>query len=120
MKNFQIKKDQLCELFAFFYSICDLKTSDSKSVEQIKYYSTVESILEKNTLGSIAFMTPELGKWTTTGGLGVMVDELTQEMAKMSENVMVVTPYYELNKKGESGYMKKDGFEYKFNLDIWM
>ena len=41
-------------------------------------------------------------------------------MAKMNEDVMVITPYYELNKRGESGYMKKDGFEYKFNVDIWM
>lgn len=49
-----------------------------------------------------------------------MVDELTQEMAKMGEDVVVVTPYYELNKKGESGYMAKDGFEYQFNVEFWM
>ena len=47
-------------------------------------------------------MCPELGKWTTTGGLGVMVDELTQELAKMNEEVMVITPYYERNKKGDT------------------
>ena len=73
-----------------------------------------------NNLGLIAFITPELGKWTTTGGLGVMVDELTQELASMKEDVMVITPYYEVNKKGEKGYMKKEGFEFKFNVDIWM
>jgi starch synthase len=73
-----------------------------------------------NTLGLIAFITPELGKWTTTGGLGVMVDELTQELASMNENVIVVTPYYEVNKKGESDYMKKEGFEFTFTIDIWM
>lgn len=28
-------------------------------------------------LGPIVFVTPELGKWSTVGGLGVMVDELT-------------------------------------------
>jgi starch synthase len=45
--------------------------------EKLKYFNSIKELLDKNTLGSIAFMTPELGKWTTTGGLGVMVDELT-------------------------------------------
>jgi hypothetical protein len=37
-----------------------------------------EEIVTNNTLGSIVFITPELGRWSTVGGLGVMVDELTQ------------------------------------------
>lgn len=58
------------------------------------------------------FLCPELGKWTTTGGLGVMVDELTCELAKMGEDVYVISPYYEKNKKNETNYLKSE-FDYK-------
>lgn len=30
-----------------------------------------------NNMGAIIFSTPELGRWSTVGGLGVMVDELS-------------------------------------------
>jgi hypothetical protein len=36
-----------------------------------------KSILDHNKLGPIVFCTPELGRWSTVGGLGVMVDELS-------------------------------------------
>jgi starch synthase len=39
-------------------------------------------IFETNILGPIVFCTPEIGKWSTVGGLGVMVDELSLELAK--------------------------------------
>ena len=37
-----------------------------------------EEIMNNHKLGPIVFITPEIGKWSTVGGLGVMVDELTQ------------------------------------------
>ena len=40
-------------------------------------------IFETNILGPIVFCTPEIGRWSTVGGLGVMVDELSLELAKM-------------------------------------
>jgi hypothetical protein len=42
-------------------------------------------IFETNILGPIVFCTPEIGRWSTVGGLGVMVDELTLELAKMEQ-----------------------------------
>jgi hypothetical protein len=39
------------------------------------------SIIENNKLGPIVFCTPELGRWSTVGGLGVMVDELSFGLA---------------------------------------
>jgi len=39
------------------------------------------SVVEGNTLGPIVFCTPELGRWSTVGGLGVMVDELAYGLA---------------------------------------
>ena len=49
-----------------------------------------------------------------------MVDELTCELAKMNEDVMVVTPYYDKNKKGETNYLQKEGFEYLQNISVWV
>lgn len=49
-----------------------------------------------------------------------MVDELTQELAKMNEEVYIITPYYHKNKKGETGYILPDGFKHLKNIDIWV
>ncbi|KAF8819156.1 putative glycogen synthase, partial [Cardiosporidium cionae] len=42
-----------------------------------------EEFLNSNKLGAIVFVTPELGKWSTVGGLGVMVDELATTLAQV-------------------------------------
>jgi glycogen synthase len=39
-------------------------------------------------------MTPEFGKWTKTGGLGVMTDELCSGLAALGEDVICITPIY--------------------------
>lgn len=38
----------------------------------------------------------------------------------MNEEVWVISPYYERNKKGESGYLDKDGIKHQFNIEIWV
>lgn len=38
----------------------------------------IDGLIGENKLGPIAFITPEIGKWSTVGGLGVMVDELSK------------------------------------------
>ena len=65
-------------------------------------------ILKENKYGSICFVTPELGRWSTVGGLGVMVDELTTCLAKLGQDVIVITPYYHKNRKGVEGYLETD------------
>jgi transaldolase len=37
-----------------------------------------------------------------------MVDELSQGLATLKEKVLVISPYYHRNKKGETDYLKKD------------
>ena len=66
------------------------------------------------------FCTPELGRWSTVGGLGVMVDELAYGLALLGQEVWVISPYYERNRKGETGYLAKDpaGIEYKENITV--
>ena len=65
--------------------------------------STIKTIfskmLETNQLGDIVFVTPELGRFSTVGGIGVMVNELTQAMAALGCNVHVISPYYNYNRK---------------------
>lgn len=81
--------------------------------------TAVESIVNGNKLGPIVFCTPELGRWSTVGGLGVMVDELAFGLAHMyGQEVWVISPYYHRNRKGEEGYLSKDpaGINYTFNV----
>jgi hypothetical protein len=48
-----------------------------------------------------------------------MVDELTQELAYNGVDVSVITPYYNWNKKGETGYLEKDGFKFEKYLFLF-
>lgn len=42
-----------------------------------------QSMSDSNRLGPIVFCTPEIGRWSTVGGLGVMVDELAIGLAEL-------------------------------------
>nr|PIL98945.1 putative glycogen synthase [Toxoplasma gondii COUG] len=76
-------------------------------------------VLEKNALGAICFVTPELGRWSTVGGLGVMVDELSTTLAtELGQEVWVVSPYYDRNRKGEQDYLARDGIRHAFNVTV--
>jgi len=52
------------------------------------------SIHACNSLGPIVFATPELGRWSTVGGLGVMIDELSIGLAALGQDIIVISPYY--------------------------
>lgn len=71
-------------------------------------------------MGPIVFATPELGRWSTVGGLGVMVDELSLGLVKLGQEVIVISPYYDRNRKGVTGYLALDpaGFEYVDNITV--
>lgn len=79
-----------------------------------------ESIVVNNKLGPIIFCTPELGRWSTVGGLGVMVDELAYGLSLLGQEVWVISPYYERNRKGETGYLSRDpaGITWKENIKV--
>lgn len=40
--------------------------------------NVIDTLLAENKLGPIAFITPEIGQWSTVGGLAIMVDELSK------------------------------------------
>jgi starch synthase len=45
-----------------------------------------------------------------------MVSELTRSLAELGLDVHVISPYYNYNKKGETGYLGKEGIEYSQNI----
>lgn len=56
-----------------------------------------DSIVSKNKINPIVFCTPEIGRWSTLGGVGYTIDELTQGLVKLEQNIYVISPYYEKN-----------------------
>jgi len=106
------------ELSSTFFKYCYALKNQNKN--NIALSSHIDILIYSNRLGPIVFVTPELGRWSTVGGLGVMVDELTQSLASMGEDVIVITPYYEKNRKGETGYLSKDpvGFKHIGNIEV--
>ena len=47
-----------------------------------------------------------------------MVDELSVGLADLGQDVYVISPYYEKNKKGVTGYLAQDGFRYIENIEV--
>ena len=86
--------------------------------ENIAPIRAAQAMHDGDQLGPIVFMTPELGKWSTVGGLGVMVDELSVGLADLGQEVIVVSPYYHRNKKGQTDYLHQDGIYHKDNLFV--
>jgi len=74
-----------------------VKQSGGQMIAPTKAASAIH---DSNKLGPIVFATPELGRWSTVGGLGVMVDELAIGLADLGQEVIVISPYYERNRKG--------------------
>ena len=69
----------------------------------------------------MVFCSPEFGRWTKIGGLSVMLDELTQSLAVIGEEIVVFTPFYERNTKGEKAYLDNENeFYHKLNIEIFV
>lgn len=68
-------------------------------------------------IGPIVLLTPELGRFSTAGGLGVMVDDLAKELAALGLEVHVITPYYTLNRKNKTGYLG-DNIRWTRNIKV--
>jgi hypothetical protein len=69
-RNSRIKNDPV--LMAKLIALCE-----QVGLVSVPPSKACKSIYELNQLGPIVFCTPELGRWSTVGGLGVMVDELS-------------------------------------------
>ena len=103
-----------------FFTYCFMLSNAKKLnfMENEKSVLTAEKIYQNNILGPICFITPELGRWSTIGGLGVMVDELSQGLASIGQEVLMISPYYNQNRKGNSNYLSNDPFNIHYIKNI--
>lgn len=95
LRDFQKDNILKCRFFAFFAGIINKSKEDPKIEEKIDSVKPIKELVQSNQLGPICFATPEYAKWTKTGGLGVMTDELTRGLASLGEDVYVITPIYD-------------------------
>lgn len=63
-------------LFAMSTKILE-SMPDTEAASYEPVFRAASEINRCNNMGNIVFMAPELGRWSTVGGLGVMVDELS-------------------------------------------
>jgi len=75
-------------------------------------------VKKSQKIGPLVFVCPEYGRFSTAGGLGVMVDELTKDLADLGLDVYVISPYYTVNRKNQSGYLEMDKFPWRRNIDV--
>lgn len=74
INNWKLKENPL--LSSRLLAMCERIVEISEKAD-IPPKRAAKSIIENNKLGPIVFATPEIGRWSTVGGLGVMVDELS-------------------------------------------
>lgn len=100
------------------FGVCDFLLESQGIMSHPKLFA--DQVVKTNRMGPIVFTCPELGRFSTVGGLGVMVDELSQGLALLGEEIWVISPYYEKNKKGETGYLTNDkaGITWRVNINI--
>ncbi|KAF2075592.1 hypothetical protein CYY_003097 [Polysphondylium violaceum] len=79
--------------------------------------SICKETLQHNILGPIVFITPEIGRFSTVGGVGVMLDELTRSLQLLGCEIHIISPYYNYGKGGRTGYLEKEeGIKWKRNV----
>ena len=99
-----------------FFRYCN-NTSNSQN-ENSRITEIASYLFHSNLLGPICFLTPEIGRWSTIGGIGVMIDELSQGLKCFGQDIYVISPYYNKNKKGQTNYLDNDPFNIKYIKNI--
>ena len=105
------------EFFTYCFKLAHTKDMDL-GPKNLRYATTAEKIYKNNILGPICFVTPELGRWSTVGGLGVMVDELSQGLVSIGQEVLMISPYYNQNRKGNTNYLSNDPFNIHYIRNV--
>ena len=105
------------EFFSYCYRLANTKNM-MLSPQNLKMAQEAENIFNSNVIGPICFVTPELGRWSTVGGLGIMVDELSQGLTSIGQEVIMISPYYNQNRKGISNYLANDPFNIHYIRNV--
>ena len=99
----------------FFKYVYNLSKSKSKGY---KYTFEADKLYKQNKLDEICFITPEIGRWTSLGALGQTVDELTQGLSALGQDIIIISPYYYKNSKGKTDYLENDEYDFKYLKDV--
>ena len=99
----------------FFKYIYNLSKSKSKGY---KYTYEADKLYKQNKLEQICFITPEIGRWTSLGKLGQTVDELTQGLCALGQDIIIISPYYYKNSRGKTDYLEDDPCDIKYLKDV--
>ena len=99
----------------FFKYIYNLSKSKSKGY---KYTFEADKLYNQNKLEDICFITPEVGRWTSLGKLGQTVDQLTQGLSALGQDIIVISPYYYKNPKGKTDYLENDQIDFAYSKDV--
>ena len=77
-----------------------------------------DTILQKDfRMGPLVFVTPEYKGISKAGGISVMMVDLCERLVELGEEVIVITPYYNIDRNGHENYLQT---EYKFNVYVDM
>ena len=75
-----LKNDPQSSSTFMFYCSQILHHMNSSLTSNNRIHNQCKLFFQRNKISSLCFITPELGRFSTIGGLGVMVDELTQSL----------------------------------------
>ena len=105
------------EFFSYCYRLANTKNI-MLSPQDLKIAKEAEIIFNSNLMGPICFVTPELGRWSSVGELGIMVDELSQGLASIGQEIIMISPYYNQNIKGDTNYLSNDPFNIHYIKNV--
>ena len=60
----------------------------------LKYCETAECVYNFNKLNSICFITPEIGFCQNQNKIGFIIDELSQGLNELGQDIIIISPYY--------------------------
>ena len=120
--KFHVNDDSLTnEFFRYCLILSNARSMPALPDEEKYLAGKCQNFYDINNLGPICFITPEVGehgKWTTIGGLGIMVNELSQGLASIGQEVIIICPFYDKNKEGKSDYLANDEYDIKYLRDL--
>ena len=116
--DFVIKDEKSSnEFFSYCYRL-GITKNNMLSPQDLKIAKEAEIIFNSNLIGPICFVTPELGRWSSVGELGIMVDELSQGLASIGQEIIMISPYYNQNIKGDTNYLSNDPFNIHYIKNV--
>jgi hypothetical protein len=106
--------------FNIMYSLVSLMRKNSGIINKPFTFDAVgvATTLASLKLKNILVITPEYGEFVKVGGLAVMIEDLCNGLAEDHEDIVVVLPYYDVDKNGKKDYLKANGVKYLHNIKV--